>query len=243
MFPPQARNDTNRIVVDDRIINGAPKDFVNRIMANLSQDIRTNGGNNVLDFFHIFQFIRMMGNISNVVDKAVSDKIESKIECGPDCPLFGVMTTVEADIRNMLMNNKNKSVVVKDLVNETLFAINNGISRIAQVAIFKDVVENKLPKMFPAPAPPAPAPPAPQQINSIKMIDDSINASNSGKIQIDSASQPAVPMQASMKTNDVVVKQITTNPQDNNQNSPVFGGSVFMNGRKIEISCRMTGGY
>jgi hypothetical protein len=26
-----------------------------------------------------------------------------------------------------------------------------------------------------------------------------------------------------------------------NSNVPTFGGSVFMNGKKIEISCRMTG--
>jgi hypothetical protein len=59
--------------------------------------------------------------------------------------------------------------------------------------------------------------------------------------KIDAGQTPT--QQSVSQTVQQIAQQITANPQDNNQNSPVFGGSVFMNGRKIEITCKMTGGY
>jgi len=239
IFPPQMRNEVHPITVSDQNINNAPNDFYRTIINKLNEDNR-NGGKIILNFFHIVNFIKMLGDdINKVLDKAVTDKIESKIECNNNCPIFEVMKPVIDDIKNMLTIHKSKTVPLKDLVADTLKTINNRIMKIVQAEVFGDIVNNKYAKMFSGPSiqqntqqvvqqvPKAPQPPIPNTPEPQPPVPQPQSPEPP-------VGQPQPPVgQPQPKQYDV---NNTVHP-----NMPTFGGSVFMNGRKIEISCRMTG--
>jgi hypothetical protein len=156
------------------------------------------------------------------------------------------MRPVVDDIKNMLTTHKSKTVPLKDLVNDTLKTINNRIVKLVQTEVFGDIVNNKYAKMFSqqavqqvpiAPQPKMIVPPQPVVQNAVQPV-----VQNAVQNTVQNTVQPAVqsvsvasqqePQQMN-KQSDVMTPV--------NPNVPTFGGSVFMNGKKIEISCRMTG--